>query len=127
MAKRGLSMKQSRSTAASSCASSLPRDAGVRKALPPSERWVDVLVNRRNVPVPKQALYAAASDLRLATEGHVDLADCAAAVALALSAIERHWGLPVVRICIHTPLEEIESTTRHRRNNVPARQGIARQ
>jgi hypothetical protein len=70
----------------------------VRKALAPSELWVDVLVNRRNIPIPKQALYAAASDLRLATEAHVDLADCAAAVARVLSAMESHGVLRFVRI-----------------------------
>jgi hypothetical protein len=85
-------------TTAFSSASSPPRDAGVRKALAPSELWVNVLVNRRNIPIPKQALYAAASDLRLATEAHVDLADCAAAVARVLSAMESHGVLRFVRI-----------------------------
>ena len=82
-------MKKTRNATAFSRASSLPRDVGVRRALAPSELWVDVLVNQRNIPIPKQALYAAASELRLATGAHVDLADCAAAVALVLRAMER--------------------------------------
>ena len=50
---------------------------------------VYVDVNRRSVPVPRQALYDVAADLRSATEARVAWEDCASAVALVLSAMER--------------------------------------
>src|SRR5258705_8470761 len=75
--------------------SSLPHPAshGVMAALPVSELWVDVDVNGQSIPIPKQALYAAASDLRSASGGHVRWEDCASAVALVLSAMDSHGAL----------------------------------
>ena len=91
-------MNKKSDSISSSCVSSLPPAAGARRALAFSELWVDVIVNQRNIPIPKQALYAAASDLRSATGEYVDLADCAAAVARVLSAMESHGVLRFVRI-----------------------------
>ena len=65
-----------------------PPGAAERTVLAASEVWVDVVVGQRSVPIPKQALYAAASDLRLATEAHVGWEDCASVVVTVLTAME---------------------------------------
>ena len=71
-------------------ASSRRRGAGETTSLAPSDAWVDVDVNQRRIPIPTQALRAAASALRSASGGYVDSADCASVVALVLSAMEAH-------------------------------------
>lgn len=85
-------MKQ---TISSKSASSRPRGAGVKTALAPSEVWVDVVVNQKRIRLPKQALYDAASDLRLATEAHVSWEDCASVVVRVLTAMNSHGELSI--------------------------------
>jgi hypothetical protein len=62
------------------------RGAGARLAL------MDVVllnVDGLSVPVPHQALYDAASEIRLATEGCVRAQDCVSAVEIVLAAMQR--------------------------------------
>src|SRR6266567_5834125 len=74
------------SSASRALAACAPHAAAGRRV---SSASVFVDVNGRRVPIPEQALYAAASALRLSTEGYGDWRDCAAVVALVLSAMER--------------------------------------
>jgi hypothetical protein len=104
----------------SSLASLQRRVAGVRKTLAASELWVDVVVNRRNIRIPKQALYAAASHLRQSTEEYVRWEDCASAVAFVLSAMEAHG---VFRFCQPSRgmlAKEFASSPSRKGNTVPA-------
>ena len=74
----------------SSRVSTLPRAAAERIAA------ADVIllnVDGLSVPVPQQALYDAASEIRLATEAHVRWTDCVSAVEIVLGAMQRAGAL----------------------------------
>lgn len=92
--KKGSQSKKITDRAICRDASSRRRVSDERRALGPV---VYVDVNQRSVPVPQEALYDAASHLRLATEARVRGGDCASAVALVLAAMERSGFLSFCR------------------------------
>src|SRR5262249_44171418 len=106
--------------ASSRCATRHAHGAGAPMALAPSELWSDVVVNQRNIRIPTQALYAAASALRSAMEEYVDWEDCAAAVALVLSAMENYGVLSFVLTESDIPPQEIAGTFARKGNSAPA-------
>jgi hypothetical protein len=73
----------------------MPNEINVLMTLQPpapvvaEEPLVSVTVNGRLVRLPERALSVGLSDLRLATEAHVGLADYAEGVGLVLAALER--------------------------------------
>jgi hypothetical protein len=92
-------------------ASSLPSAA----LLPPGAAGRNVAahvvllnVGGLSVPVAQQALYDAASEIRLATEAHVGWADCVSAVEIVLAAMERAGVLCFCQSETDTENQEIE-------------------
>lgn len=86
-----------------------PRAVRGKKALASSAAYVGVVVNQRCIPIPKQALSAAASLLREATGGYVNSEDCASAVAFVLAAMEGHGLVSFSHSGTDTPIPNTEA------------------